>query len=138
FYKDIGYWDVSNMTDMSYMFYNAISFNQDIGNWDVSSVTDMGYMFYDQYIIQDAEHSFNQDIGNWDVSNVTRMTGMFYNVTLSTANYDALLTGWINYSLQNNVHFSGGNSKYSSASQSARNILTDVYSWSIYDGGVED
>jgi surface protein len=34
-------WDVSNVTDMSYMFCNAASFNRNIGNWDVSKVTDM-------------------------------------------------------------------------------------------------
>jgi surface protein len=32
---------VSNVTDMSYMFYNAKAFNQDISKWDVSNVTDM-------------------------------------------------------------------------------------------------
>ena len=63
---------------------------------------------------------------------------MFESMTLSTVNYDALLTGWINYSLQSNVYFNGGNSKYSSSSQSARDILTDVYGWNVTDGGVED
>jgi surface protein len=45
FNEPIGSWDVSNVTDVSYMFDGAKSFNQNIGSWDVSSVTDMGSMF---------------------------------------------------------------------------------------------
>ena len=71
FNQPIGNWDVSNVTNMVYMFNNASAFNQDIGNWDVSNVTDMVGMF--------SQSSFNQPIGNWDVSNVTDMRGMFQN-----------------------------------------------------------
>ena len=45
FNTDIAYWDVSNVTDMSNMFFKAQIFNQDIGNWDASSVTRMSAMF---------------------------------------------------------------------------------------------
>jgi len=45
FNQDIGLWDVSSVTDMSWMFFNAAAFNQDIGGWDVSSVVDMTNMF---------------------------------------------------------------------------------------------
>jgi len=31
-------WDVSNVTNMSWMFYDATAFNQPIANWDVSKV----------------------------------------------------------------------------------------------------
>jgi len=70
FNGDIGSWDVSSVTDMSYMFVLALSFNQDIGSWDVGSVTNMEGMF-------DNASSFNGDIGSWDVSSVTDMSGMF-------------------------------------------------------------
>ena len=74
FNQDIGNWDVSSVTDLGGMFNRAPSFNQDIGNWDVSSVTDMSYMFYNTSL-------FNQDIGNWDVSSVTDMTAMFHSAS---------------------------------------------------------
>ena len=38
--------------------------------------------------------AFNQDIGGGDVSSVTDMMLIFDGASLSTANYDALLTGW--------------------------------------------
>lgn len=72
FNTDIGFWDTSNVTDMSLLFYNASAFNQDIGDWDTSSVTNMARMFF-------GATNFNQDIGAWDTSNVTDMTSMFYN-----------------------------------------------------------
>jgi surface protein len=55
FNQDISKWDVSNVKDMSWMFYDADSFNQDISKWDVSNVKDMSFMFYDA-------ESFNQDV----------------------------------------------------------------------------
>ena len=71
FNGDISKWDVSNVTDMDKMFYGALAFNRDISKWDVSNVTDMGYMFGYARI-------FNADISEWVVSNVTDMRGMFW------------------------------------------------------------
>jgi len=70
FNGDISNWNVSSVTNMSYMFSESI-FNGDISNWDVSSVTDMSFMFY-------YASSFNGDISNWIVSSVTNMRYMFY------------------------------------------------------------
>lgn len=36
-------WNVSNVTDMSYMFNGAINFNSDLSEWNVSNVIDIGY-----------------------------------------------------------------------------------------------
>ena len=62
--------DTSHVTDMSFMFYKARSFNQPIANWDTSNVTNMGSMF-------SSASSFNQPIGKWNTSNVTSMKSMF-------------------------------------------------------------
>ena len=44
-YGSIAGWDVSMITDMSYLFNNLKNFNADISSWDTSKVTDMSYMF---------------------------------------------------------------------------------------------
>ena len=72
FNGNISQWDVSNVTDMTYMFYWCKKFNKDISNWDVSNVKNMRYMF--AYC-----KSFNKDISNWDVSNVKGKLFIFDN-----------------------------------------------------------
>lgn len=71
FFDGIEKWDVSNVTDMSYMFCYAKNFNQNISCWNVSKVKNMRGMF--QFA-----SAFNQDISSWDVSNVENMSSMFY------------------------------------------------------------
>ena len=44
-FVDISVWDVS-VIDMSRMFDTASNFNQDISNWDVSNVTNISGMFW--------------------------------------------------------------------------------------------
>ena len=61
---DISSWDVSNVTNMGYMFDKAENFNSNISSWDVSNVTNMRGMFKRAYW-------FNQDLSGWDVSKVT-------------------------------------------------------------------
>jgi surface protein len=83
-------WDVSNVTDMVFMFQAANNFNQPIGNWDVSNVTNMTAML-------NGANNFNQPIGNWDVSNVTNMTTLFafafaFNQDISSWNVGGVTT----------------------------------------------
>jgi hypothetical protein len=52
-------WNVSEVTDMSWMFTNS-AFNQPIGNWNVSDVTDISWMFTNS----GGNSVSNQPIGN--------------------------------------------------------------------------
>ena len=108
--QDISSWDVSNVTNMQWVFAYTTSFNQPLNSWDVSSVTNIRGMFKNT-------SSFNQPLNNWDVSNDINMYEMFQdseafnqplnnwdvsNITLSNMNYmftNALafnqdLSGW--------------------------------------------
>jgi len=75
-------WNVSSVTDMSYMFYGATSFNQPIGGWNVSSVTTMEGMFF--------ASSFNKPIGGWNISSVTNMYHMFN----GASSFNQSIGGW--------------------------------------------
>ena len=78
--------DVSNITDMSYLFRGGIGtqnvvghpilskFNGDISNWDVSTVKYMAMMFNNS--------KFNGNLSNWNVSSSINMENMFANSPL--------------------------------------------------------
>ena len=119
FNQDISSWDVSNVTDMSYMFAYASSFNQDIGRWNVSNVNAMYNMF-------SYAESFNQDIGSWDVSNAA--IGKFN---------DALLG--MEYMFQNALSFNQDISSWDVSKatkliamfQGATSFNQDLSSWNV-------
>ena len=83
FNQDISNWNVSNVTNMSYMFFNAKTFNQNIGNWTVSNVIDMNSMFL-------GASAFNQNISNWNVSKVLDMSRIFW----EAAAFNQNISGW--------------------------------------------
>ena len=75
--------NLSSVTNMDFMFYEASLANPDTSNWDVSNVTVMSAMFRDASIA-------NPNTSNWDLSNVTTIERMF-NSTISnpdTSNWD--------------------------------------------------
>ena len=64
--------DVSNVTNMSYMFsVNQISDLSSLANWNVANVTNMSYMFSVNQI------SDLSSLANWNTGNVTDMSRMF-------------------------------------------------------------
>ena len=69
---DISKWDVSNVINMSAMFYRCRNFDADLSNWDVSKVTNMWCMF------NECENFTGKGLENWNVSKVTNMDTMFY------------------------------------------------------------
>ena len=110
----ISEWDVSAVTDMSYLFHSAVTFNDSLENWDVSSVTNMNGMFegakaFNQPLEKwdvsrvksmiwmfDGAEAFNQPLEKWDVSNVKSMTSMFaraisFNQPLGTWNVSRVI-----------------------------------------------
>jgi len=129
FDQDIGSWNVSGIANMSEMLKLATNFDQDISGWDTSSATNMSVMLFNAV-------NFNQNLGGWDIIDVTDMTNMLYGVTLSTANYDALLIGWEGQAVQDDVTFHAGNSTYNAgAAATAKAALIADHNWDITDGG---
>ena len=92
-YAPIWVWDVTAVTDMSYVFTGdpnqddyvagAQRFVGDISKWDVSRVTNMQDMFA-------KASAFNGDISNWNVGSVTNMRSVFF---LATA-FNCDISSW--------------------------------------------
>ena len=113
FNGDISKWDVSNVTDMSYMFFGATSFNGDLSSWDISNVKNMSGMF-------NGATSFNGNISSWDVSNVNRMGSMFNGAT----SFNQELSSW---DVSNVVNMSG-------MFNGATSFNQDLSDWDVSNG----
>jgi hypothetical protein len=64
------------------------------------------------------------------------MSNMFDNSGLSTTNYDALLNGWSQQTLQTNVVFGAVDINYCNGAD-ARQDLIDTYNWSFTDASLD-
>ena len=112
FNDPIDHWDVSNVTNMESVFNNAYNFNQPLNNWNVSSVTNMSAMFRDA-------SAFNQPLNDWNVSSVTNMSGMFsFNIGFYYLNFNQSLASW-NISSTTNMSQMLRDTRLSTANQDA-------------------
>ena len=97
FDQSINSWNTSQVTNMSGMFSGATSFNQPLNSWVTSQVTNMTAMF--QQAI-----SFNQPLNSWNTSQVTNMTAMFTNAN----SFDQSINSWVTSLVTNmNAMFTG-------------------------------
>ena len=92
-YGDINTWNTSNVTDMSYLFFDAEKFNCKISEWDTSNVTDMNHIFC-------CATQFNQDIGKWNTCKITDMKYMFHNALV----FNQDISKWSTYNVVNMSH----------------------------------
>jgi len=156
FNKPLNAWNTASLDRCSFAFYNCSNFNQPLGSWQMDLVTTIEAMFFgcsnfDQDLsgwntasLANADNAFknttiDRDFSGWDVSQLTTATNMFDGVTLSTANYDALLIGWEAQTLQSGTDFSAGSSTYTgggAAATARADLLAAPNLWTIADGGI--
>lgn len=80
---DMSEWDMSNVTDTSYMFAYCSNFTADLSNWDLTNVKNARAMFLKCY-------KFNSDISNWNMPNLENSQWMF----TECHELDADITKW--------------------------------------------
>ena len=117
-------------TSLQDCFRDCTLFNGNIGNWDISPVTVLSSTFRGCL-------AFDQDLSSWNISSVTTMSNIMAFLTLSTANYDALLIGWEAQVPQtgNTPNFWDSTYTAGGAAATARASLVSTYGWTITDGG---
>ena len=109
-------WDVSNVTDMTFMAWNCVHFKADLSKWNVCNVKYAAGAFlncrefnsdlskWNVSKLEDASQmflhceSFESDLSKWDVKNLVRCDRMFCNASffksdLSKWNLENILNG---------------------------------------------
>ena len=164
------YWNTANVTTMANMFYNGLNPAKGaltgIELWDVSSVTDMSFMFagcsnfnaplgfngwskggqtlnvINMNSMFDNCFAFDQNIGTWNISSLQTATNFMANKTTADFSYlDNIYTAWNTFIENNGVPLSVvidfGSIQYTggSVAEQSRNKLLNSFSWTITDGG---
>jgi len=76
---------------------------------------------------------FNRSLGEWNMSNLTNAATLFKNTSISVSNYDALLIGWSQQTLQSGVTLSS-DAQYCQGAD-ARDSLVNNSGWTVTDSG---
>jgi len=153
-------WDVSTITNFSYLFSGAHDFNGDISGWVTSSATRMDRLFefnrvFDQdisdwdvssvtYMVRmfTGAREFNQNLNSWDVSQVTNFTGMFqathkFNQDLN--DWDLSSANWLQSMFAFTQSFNGditgwdvsGVSRFNTMFREAVSFNRDISGWDV-------
>lgn len=127
----INSWAWATINNMNGTFQNMNLFDQDLSGMgaQLSSVATMRFTLA-------TTPSFDQDLSPWDVSSLEDATNFLNGVTLSVANYDALILSWSAQVPSGAYAFHGGNSKYTAGGvvATARAVWV-TKGWTITDGG---
>ena len=163
---NIGNWDVSKVSDFSYMFSSTDLFNENLNNWNIgTNVTgniemtgmfelakkfnsplsnwDVTNVFDFVYFLRGAAE-FDQDLGDWNVATAYGLEGMLDFTAMSVENYDKTLEGWATVesgeTIQTFASFGAAGVGY--GDETYRDILKNTYSWTfngdIHEGIEED
>lgn len=112
------------------MFRDCRAIITGVSGFDTSGVLNMSDMYYNAVLL-------NDDFSGHTINQVTNFTNFMFGVTLSTANYDALLIAW---DAQGAMSFSGtvnfGGSQYTLGGAAAAARTSLISKWGgITDGG---
>jgi len=116
-----------NLTNGFYMFYGNDLTDLPAG-MNLPNLTDGNAMFYNNGLTS-LPTGMNLPL-------LTNGTNMFSGCTINTTRYSQLLIDMEAGNVNNNVPFHGGNSKYNTAGETAKNALI-ARGWIITDGGLE-
>lgn len=158
FNQPIGNWDVSNVTDIKWMFHGCNQFNQPLNNWNTSNIIRMDHAFHfcsafnqdlsnwktskvtNLDFLFGSANIFNQNLGDWDLSSVIYGQQMLSGTNLNCNNWDKTLFGWAN-NPNSPSNFILGNVATATYSHPlaviARNNLINIKGWT-FSGDVYD
>jgi len=150
----INSWNWSGVSGSCYgLFYGDSLFNQNL-NLNTSSVTGMVRLLSlctafngslvldtsavtDMQLMLDRATSFDQDLSGLDITSLVNAIDFLFGVTLSVANYNALILSWSAQVPSGAYAFHGGNSKYTGGGAVATARAAWVTKgWTLTDAGV--
>ena len=69
-----GIWNITNVTDISYLFYGCKSAKKlpDISKWDISKITNICVLFQKCEVVEELPY-----ISKWNISNVNEKNVLF-------------------------------------------------------------